>query len=319
MKKIGVLTSGADAPGMNAHIRSIVRTASARGVQVIGIRRGFSGLIESDFFPLERKDTANIIGLGGTILRTSQSEEFMLADFRAKAADNLKAAGIEGIIGCGGEGTMKGLHALHRDHNVKVIGTPGTIDNDMYGTDFTIGFDTAINTAAEAIDRIRDTADSQGRVYIIEVMGSEAGFVATMVGIACGAEYMAIPETLTNIPDLYKRITREGKHKRYIVVIGEGDEVGGAVDLAALLKECYNIDSRVAVLGHIQRGGKPTVADRVLGSRLGQGAVETLLGGASNVMVGEVHGQLQFTSLPQTYERKKALQDHLIRLAELLA
>lgn len=148
-------------------------------------------------------------------------------------------------------------------------------------------------------------------------MGSEAGFVATMVGIACGAEYMAIPETLTNIPDLYKRITREGKHKRYIVVIGEGDEVGGAVDLAALLKECYNIDSRVAVLGHIQRGGKPTVADRVLGSRLGHGAVETLLSGASNVMVGEIHGQLQF--LPQTYERKKALQDHLIRLAEILA
>ncbi len=319
MKKIAILTSGTDAPGMNAAIRSVVRTANAHNVEVVGVRRGFAGLIEGEFFTIERKDTANIIGHGGTILKTSQSEEFKMPDFRAKAAENMTKAGILGLIGCGGEGTMKGLHLLHRDHAIKTVGIPATIDNDIFGSDFTIGFDTAINTAAEAIDRIRDTADSQGRVYIIEVMGSEAGFIATMVGIACGAEYMAIPETITNIPDLHQRIKREGAHKRYIVVVGEGDEVGGAVELAALLKDCYNMESRVAVLGHLQRGGTPSVSDRVLASRLGHGAVETILGGASNVMVGEVHGQLQVTSLPQTYERKKPLQDHLIRLAEILA
>jgi len=238
---------------------------------------------------------------------------------RTIAALNLKKAGIDGLIGCGGTGTLKGLHALAKEHNISVVGAPATIDNDIYGTDYTIGYDTALNTAADAIDRIRDTAESEGNVYIIEVMGSEAGYIAINVGIGCGAEYIAIPETITNIPDLHRRITTRQKNKRYIIVIGEGDEVGGGIDLAKILKDSYNIDSRVAVLGALQKGGRPSIADRVLASRLGSAAIDAMLSGNVNAMVGVVNGTIQHTPLPMTFDRKKILPDYLVSLSDLLA
>lgn len=319
MKRIGVLTSGSDAPGMNAHIRAIVRAAEAIKIEVIGISQGFKGLDEEQFRTLTRIDTANIVGMGGTILRTSQYAPFNDPSVRARCMDNIRRAKIEALIGCGGDGTLRGLHALAREFNFPVVGTPCTIDNDIYGTDLTIGFDTALNTAADAIDRIRDTADSEGNVYIIEVMGSQAGYIAINVGIGCGAEYIAIPETITNIPDLYRRISTRQQGKRYIVVVGEGDEVGGGIALAQILKDSYSIESRVAVLGALQRGGRPSVADRVLASRLGAAAVDAVLDGNVNAMVGVINGNIHHTPLPMSFERKKILPDYLVNLSELLA
>lgn len=317
MKKIGVFTHGADAPGMNAALRAIYRICHSHHIELIAIRRGLVGLTEADFVPFERSMTSNIINRGGTVLHTSHFPEFENAEMRHKSALNLQNDGIQGVIGIGDATTMKVLSQLDKEHSIKTIGIPATIDNDLYGTDFTIGFDTAVNTAAEAIDRIRDTADSSDKVYAIEVMGSESGFLATYVGIACGADYIAIPETLTNVHDLFHKITQT--KRRFIIVIGEGDEVGGATDLAKLMKEAYNLDIRVAVLGHLQRGGTPTVRDRVLASRLGQASVDALLSGTSNVMVGEVNGELHQTPLQITYERRKALNEQFVRLAEMLA
>ena len=319
MKRIGLLCSGADAPGMNAFIRSVIRSAEAKKIELIGISQGFKGLVEEQFKLVTRMDTANIVGTGGTILKTGVYEPFMDQANRTIAALNLKKAGIDGLIGCGGIGLLKVLHALAKEHNISVVGAPATIDNDIYGTDYTIGYDTALNTAADAIDRIRDTAESEGNVYIIEVMGSEAGYIAINVGIGCGAEYIAIPETITNIPDLHRRITTRQKNKRYIIVIGEGDEVGGGIDLANILKDSYNIDSRVAVLGALQKGGRPSIADRVLASRLGSAAIDAMLSGNVNAMVGVVNGTIQHTPLPMTFDRKKILPDYLVSLSDLLA
>lgn len=316
MKKIGVFTHGADAPGMNAALRAIYRICHAHKVELVGIRNGLAGLTEADFVPFDRTMSANIINRGGTILHTSNFTEFENSELRHKAVVNLEHAGIQGVIGIGDATTMKVLSQLAREHSVHTVGIPATIDNDLYGSDFTIGFDTAINTAAEAIDRIRDTADSSGRVYAVEVMGSESGFLATYVGIACGADYIAIPETLTNVHDLFHKITHA--NRRFIIVIGEGDEVGGAAELSKLMKEAFNLDMRVVVLGHLQRGGTPTVRDRVLASRLGNAAVETLLSGASNVMVGELNSEIHHTPLQMTYEKRKGLNDQLVRLAEIL-
>ncbi len=316
MKKIGVFTHGADASGMNAALRSIYRICHSHHIELIGIRRGLAGLTEADFVPFDRSMTSNIINRGGTVLHTSHFLEFENGDMRHKAVVNLEHAGIEGVIGIGDATTMKVLSQLAREHSVKTVGIPATIDNDLYGSDYTIGFDTAINTATEAIDRIRDTADSSDKVYAIEVMGSESGFLATYVGIACGADYIAIPETLTNVHDLFHKISHA--NRRFIIVIGEGDEVGGAQELANLMKEAYNLDIRVAVLGHMQRGGTPTVRDRVLASRLGQAAVDALLSGASNIMVGETNGEIHQTPLQMTFERRKALNEQFVRLAEML-
>ncbi|MFH1051053.1 MAG: 6-phosphofructokinase [bacterium] len=318
MKRIAVFTSGGDAPGMNALIRAVTRTGLAKGLEVFGIYGGYTGMIEGNFVPLGRKETANIISQGGTILLTSRSKEFMHAGGRAAAAKNLRDNGIEGVVACGGDGTFHGAHALWIEHGIPVVGTPGTIDNDLYGTEYTIGYDTAINTAAEAIDKIRDTAYSHNRAFIIEVMGRDAGFIAMDVGIACGAEFIAVPETVTDIEQLYQRILQQ-KGRRTIIIVGEGDEFGGAVDFAKVLKEKFDIDAKVTILGHIQRGGSPTVKDRVLASHLGKAAVIALLEGKTDVMVGRVYHEITYTPFTETWENKKALQDWRIDLADSLA
>lgn len=318
MKRIGVFTSGGDAPGMNAHVRAVTRTALHKGLEVIGIMRGYTGMITGDFIPLDRARTANIIGCGGTILQTSRCPEFHTEEGRAQAARHLREAGIDGIVACGGDGTFHGADLLHNEHGIAIIGTPGTIDNDLYGTDYTIGYDTAINTAAEALDKIRDTAGSHGRVFFVEVMGRHAGFIAMDVGISCGAEYIAVPEVVTDIDLMYRRITEQGNNKRTIIVIGEGDDAGSATEIAATIKERFGIEAKVTVLGHVQRGGSPTVRDRVLASRLGVAAVEALLDGRSNCMAGEINNDVVFTSLRETWEKRKSIPPYLTALADLL-
>jgi 6-phosphofructokinase 1 len=318
MKRIALFTSGGDAPGMNALIRAVTRIGLSNGLEVIGIYGGFSGMIDGNFVKLGRKETANIISLGGTILLTSRSKEFMHAGGRAAAAKNLKEWGIDGVVACGGDGTFHGSHALWLEHKIPIVGVPGTIDNDLYGTEYTIGFDTAINTAAEAIDKIRDTAYSHNRVFIIEVMGRDAGFIAMDVGIACGAEYIAVPETVTDIDQLYQRILQQQK-RRTIIIVGEGDEYGGAVVFAQTLKDKFEIDAKVTILGHIQRGGSPTVRDRVLASHLGKAAVMTLLEGKTDVMIGRVHHEITYVPFEETWSKKKYLQDWRLDLADSLA
>ncbi|MBX7154689.1 MAG: ATP-dependent 6-phosphofructokinase [Candidatus Kapaibacterium sp.] len=318
MRKIGVFTSGGDAPGMNAHVRAVIRTCLSIGVEPIGIMNGYEGMMYGDFVHLTAKDSANIISRGGTILKTARSKRFMTEEGRAQAAKNLKDAMIEGVIACGGDGTFHGAHYLYHEHHIPIVGTPGTIDNDLYGTDYTIGYDTAINTAAEAIDRIRDTAESHGRVFIIEVMGRHAGFIAMDVGVACGAKAIAVPETHTDLADLAGRI-KEHSNRRTIIVVGEGDELGGAGDVSRMLKEGYDIDSHVTILGHIQRGGSPTVRDRVLATRLGSVAVNALLAGKTDVMVGESNHHVSYTPLNETWEKRKQLPPYLVELSTLLA
>ncbi len=318
MNKIAVFTSGGDAPGMNANIRGVVRAARNKGLKVVGIVGGYSGMIEGNFIEMRRGSTANIISRGGTILKTSRSKEFMQAGGRAAAADRLREEGVDGVVACGGDGTFHGANALYEEHGFPIIGTPGTIDNDLYGTDYTIGYDTAVNTAARAIDRIRDTADSHGRVFIVEVMGRHAGFIAMDVGISCGAEFIAVPETVTNMDVLYQRILNQGRNSRTIVIVGEGDEVGGAQVFSDILKEKYDVETKVTILGHVQRGGSPTVRDRVLASRLGMVAVEALLEGKSDVMAGEINGEIVFTPLKETWETTKPLKDFYVDLENML-
>jgi 6-phosphofructokinase 1 len=303
---------------MNAHVRAVERVGEKRGLEVIGIIGGYSGMMAGHFEVLDRIRTANIIDRGGTVLKTSRSAEFMEHEGRAKAADQLKKHGIDAVIACGGDGTFHGAHALYEEFGVQIVGTPGTIDNDLWGTDFTIGYDTAINTATEAIDKIRDTADSHGRLFFIEVMGRHAGFIAMDVGVASGAEYMAIPETLTDIEVLYQRIVAQGLDKRTIVIVGEGDDAGGAMDLSRQIEERYGIASKVSVLGHMQRGGAPTVRDRVLAARLGGAAVDALLEDMTDVMVGVVNSEISYVPLVETWTKRKPVPQFLVDLAQWL-
>jgi len=319
MKRIALFTSGGDAPGMNAHIRAVVRTGVARGLEVMGIVGGYDGMIRGNFIELNRKSTVNIIAQGGTILKTSRSEEFRTPEGRAKAVEKLNEYKIDGVVACGGDGTFRGAHALAVEHGVQIVGTPGTIDNDLYGTYFTIGYDTALNTAAEALDRIRDTADSHGRIFIVEVMGRHAGHIAMEVGISCGAEFISVPENPTSLETIHNKILNMGHTTRTIIVIGEGGNFAGANDLADQLKKTYNVDSKVTILGHIQRGGSPSVKDRVLASHLGMAAVDALLMGKTDVMVGRIYHELTYTPLVATWSNKKPLQPFLTNLAEILA
>ena len=304
---------------MNAHIRAIVRTGIANDLEVIGVVGGYDGLINGYFKRLERKDTVNIVSQGGTILKTSRSEIFLEPEGREKAAKNLKENNIDVLITCGGDGTFKGAHKLFKEHSIRVIGTPGTIDNDLYGTYYTIGFDTACNTAVEAIDRIRDTADSHGRVFIIEVMGRHAGHIAMDVGIACGAEYISVPEAVTNLDLLYDRYKNLGYHNRTIIIIGEGGPYQGANELSKALYDKYGIESKTAVLGHIQRGGSPSIKDRLLGSHLGVAAIEAVLSGKNNIMVGRRYDQLTYTPLQDTWSKRKEISPYLFQLADALS
>jgi 6-phosphofructokinase 1 len=321
MKRIGVFTSGGDAPGMNAALRAVVRAGTGAGLEVIGIRRGYQGMIEGDFVPLKPRDMANTLQRGGTILLTARSEAFRTVEGRVKAAQQLREAGIEGVVACGGDGTYTGAQKLMAEHHIAMVGIPGTIDNDLYGTDFTIGFDTSVNTALEAIDRIRDTAASHERTFFIEVMGRHAGFIALHVGIAGGAEVIVLPEVPIDANACASIITESGgKGKRSsIVVVAEGGYPGGAVALAKAVKECSGHSSHVSVLGHIQRGGSPTAQDRVLASRLGAAAVEALIGATSGVAIGVVQDEIKLTPLKEAVEKRKNINQGLYQLAKVLA
>ncbi|MDX1439321.1 MAG: 6-phosphofructokinase [Rubricoccaceae bacterium] len=324
IKTIGVFTSGGDAPGMNACIRAVTRRALIGGFEVVGIRRGFVGMLESRFEKLDKNSVSNILQKGGTMLKSARSPEFRQKEGRAKAAHNLREAGIDALVAIGGDGTLLGASLLAQEHGFAVVGCPGTIDNDLFGTDETIGFDSAINTALESIDKIRDTADAHERLFLIEVMGRDTGFIALACGIGAGAELILIPEQLDN-PQAIKRRLKElmpEQSRSSIVVVAEGDRFNGAGKIAEELRndsDFDDIDLRVTVLGHVQRGGAPTARDRILATRLGVAAVEALLDNATNVMVGLVNNQIVRTPLDQVCSERKEVDKSLLRLAEMVS
>jgi 6-phosphofructokinase 1 len=322
MKKIAVFTSGGDSPGMNACIRAVVRTAIYNKIEIVGIMQGYKGMIEGNdnFVMLNSRSVGNIIQRGGTILKTSRSKEFMTSEGRKLAYENLKKHEIEGIVCIGGNGTFTGAEIFYNEHKIPSIGVPGTIDNDLFGTDLTIGFDTAINTAVDAIDKIRDTADSHGRVFFVEVMGREAGFIALASSIAGGAEIALLPEVNENydkIISFFKE--RNGSKKSFtIAIVAEGNIEGGSNSIVEKIKsEIPEFDPRIVILGHIQRGGSPTAYDRVLASRLGNAAVEGLLSGRKNEMVGLLNNQISFTSFHDSIFKKKELNEGLLKLIDI--
>ncbi|WP_126973826.1 6-phosphofructokinase [Gynurincola endophyticus] len=320
--KIGVLTSGGDSPGMNAAIRAVVRTGIYYGLEVYGIMRGYQGMIDNDIVPMNSKSVANIIQRGGTILKTARSKEFLTPEGRKKAYDNLKAIGIDGLVIIGGDGSFRGADVFSREYDIPCIGLPGTIDKDIAGTDFTIGFDTAVNTAVEAIDKIRDTADSHDRLFVIEVMGRDAGYIALHSGIATGAEHILIPERKTDIEELIDSLQEKGRRNKLVnlVVVAEGDGFGGADEVAKIVKERIPAsDTRVCILGHIQRGGMPTCFDRLIASRMGYSAVECLLEGRDNVMVGIVNNAMEYTLLEKAVKSKQTIGDEWLKIVKILA
>ncbi len=311
MKKIAVFTSGGDSPGMNACVRAVVRAGIYNGLEVVGILRGYNGMVEGNFKTLETTSVANIVQQGGTILKTARSKVFTTAEGRKKAYENLKEQNIEGLVCIGGDGSFTGAKVFFEEYGIPCIGAPGTIDNDLYGTDYTIGFDTAINTAVEAIDKIRDTADSHDRIFFVEVMGRHSGAIALEVGLAGGAEAILVPEFSGEVETL-KAMFRKRKRKKSfsIIVVAEGDEQGGAYEIAnALKKEFPAIDPRVTILGHIQRGGRPTARDRVLATRIGVACVEALLQGETNKMVGIINNKIALTPLSEAINKTKTLPD----------
>lgn len=322
IKKIGVFTSGGDAPGMNAAVRAVVRTALFYDLEVLGIRRGYEGMINGDFLPMERKSVANIIQRGGTILKTARSMAFKTPEGRKEAYAQLKRAEVDALVAIGGDGTFTGAKIFGEEYNFPILGLPGTIDNDLYGTDFTIGYDTSINTVTDAIDKIRDTAESHDRLFIVEVMGRDCGLIALRSGIGVGAESIMIPETKTDLNALMHRleISRKDKSSKILIVAeGEGD-TGGAFEIADKIKNKFpQYDTRVSVLGHIQRGGKPTCMDRVLASRLGVAAVEELLKGRKGEMVGLIHGQIAFTPFDHAIKHHVEINQDLLKIVEILS
>lgn len=320
--KVGVLTSGGDAPGMNAAIRAAVRTGIYHGMEMFGIMRGYSGMIEDDIVPMHSRSVANIIQRGGTILKTARCKEFFEKEGRAHAYKNLKKHGIDGLVIIGGDGSFRGADIFSREHDIPCIGLPGTIDKDIAGTDFTIGFDTAVNTAVEAIDKIRDTADAHDRLFIIEVMGRDAGYIALHSGIATGAENILIPERKTDIEELIVSLQEKEKRKKLVnlVVVAEGEEFGGANEVAKVITERLpQAETRVCILGHIQRGGAPTCLDRLIASRMGYHAVESLTEGRHNVMVGIVNNKMHYTPLEKAVKAKQKISDDWLKIVKILA
>ena len=321
IKRIAVFTSGGDAPGMNAAVRAVVRTASYHDLHVYGIRRGYEGMIEGDIRRLEKRDVGNILQRGGTVLKTARSQEFRTPEGRASAHESLMAHDIDACIAIGGDGTFTGANIFSQEYKIPFIGVPGTIDNDIYGTDYTIGFDTAVNTAMEAVDKIRDTAESHNRLFFVEVMGRHAGFIALNVGISGGAEMVLLPEKETPIEDIVARLKKSAKRKKLfsLVLIAEGNKSGRAREIAAEVKGQLDMfDIRTTVVGHLQRGGSPSGFDRVLSSRLGFHAVEGLLKGKENVAVGIVNDKIQYTPFEDAINKNKSLNRDLLRMAEIL-
>lgn len=307
---------------MNACIRAVVRSAAHRGVETVGIRRGFQGMIDGEMSVLKVSDVANIIQYGGTILKSARSKEFMDRPGREKAYRQLIQHEIEGLVCIGGNGTYTGAGIFYDEFGIPCVGAPGTIDNDLYGTDYTIGFDTAVNTALDAIDRIRDTADSHNRLFFIEVMGRDSGFIALHAGIAGGAEGILLPEVMDDFEALIKRFGDTDKRRKEfsIVVVAEGDQEGNALTVAEKFKSFYpEFETRVSVLGHIQRGGKPTANDRILASTLGNAAVEQLLAGKSRVCVGVTDKKVKVTEFSEAISKTKTIDPTLWELTRVLS
>lgn len=323
IKKIGVFTSGGDSPGMNAAIRSVVRTCAYMNIECVGIYRGYEGMIEGDFKPMDARSVNNIINKGGTILKSARSLEFRTPEGRAKAYANLKEEGINAFVVIGGDGSFTGAMIFNQEYNFPVIGIPGTIDNDIYGTTYTVGFDTALNTVVEVIDKIRDTASSHNRLFFVEVMGRDVGHIALNAGVGAGAEEILIPEEnlgLDRLLESLKRSKQSGKSSS-IVVVAEGDKTGKNVfELKEYVEEHIPIyDVRVSVLGHMQRGGSPSCFDRVLASRMGVKAVEALLEGKSSLMVGIQDNKLTLTPLIKAIKGHTKIDKELIRVSDIMS
>ncbi|MCX6206155.1 MAG: 6-phosphofructokinase [Bacteroidetes bacterium] len=322
VNKIGVLTSGGDAPGMNAAIRAVVRTSIHHGLEVFGIMRGYNGMVDDDIFQMDSRSVANIIQRGGTILKTARSKEFFEPEGRKKAYENLKKRGIDGLVIIGGDGSFRGAQKFSNEFDIPCIGLPGTIDKDIAGSDFTIGFDTAVNTAIDAIDKIRDTMDAHDRLFLVEVMGRDAGYIALHSGIATGAENILIPESRTDIEALIYNLTEKEKRKKLVnlVVVAEGDEFGGANELGKVLKERLpQADIRVCILGHIQRGGSPSGLDRLIASHMGYHAVEALVAGRRNEMIGIVNNAVHYTPLDKAIKEKQNIGEEWMKIVKILA
>jgi 6-phosphofructokinase 1 len=322
IKNIGLFTSGGDAPGMNSAIRAVVRTALFYDLKVTGIRRGYEGMINGDLFEMDRKSVSNIIQRGGTILKTARSEHFRTPDGRKLAYEQLKKFNVDALIGIGGDGTFRGAKALGEEYDIPILGLPGTIDNDLTGTDFTIGYDTAINTVINAVDKIRDTAESHDRLFIVEVMGRDSGKIALRTGIASGAEAIIIPESKSGLTKLFDRLEhgRKDKTSRIVIVAeGEGEE-GGAFEIGRRVKEKFpHYDTRVSILGHIQRGGKPTCMDRVLASRVGVAAVEALMVGYRAEMVGIINNEIAYTPFEHAIKHNTDIDPNFLKIVEMLS
>lgn len=323
IKKIGVMTSGGDSPGMNAAIRSVVRTCAFHKIECVGIYRGYEGMIEGDFISLDARSVKGIINKGGTFLKSARSKEFMTKEGRQKAYNALKAANIDAMVTIGGDGTFTGALVFNKEFNFPIMGIPGTIDNDIYGTSHTLGYDTALNTVVDVIDKIRDTASSHNRLFFIEVMGRDAGHIALNAGVGAGAEEILIPEEdlgLERLVDSLIRSKKSGKSSS-IVVVAEGDKTGKNVfELKDYVNENMpEYDVRVSVLGHLQRGGSPSCFDRVLASRMGVRAVEDLINGKSNYMVGLLNDKINVTPLEQAVKGKSEINKELIRVSDIMS
>ncbi|PRX47365.1 6-phosphofructokinase [Salegentibacter salegens] len=317
------MTSGGDSPGMNAAIRAVARACAYYRVECFGFMRGFQGMIEGDYIELNARSVRNIINLGGTVLKSARSKEFLTEEGREKAAAHLKKANIDAMILIGGDGTFRGGKILSEEHNIPVIGVPGTIDNDIFGTHYTIGYDTALNTVIDAVDKIRDTASSHNRLFFVEVMGRDAGFIALNSGIGAGAEEILIPEEdlgLDRLLNSLERSRRSGKTSS-IVIVSEGDKIGKNVfELAAYVKDNLPYyDAKVTVLGHIQRGGSPTCFDRVLASRLCVKAVELALDGQQDIMVGMMNNEIKAIELVNALKSKPTINKELLRISDILS
>lgn len=322
MQKIGVLTSGGDAPGMNAAIRAVVRTAVYYQREVVGVMRGFQGLIDGEFQDLDSRSVKHILSQGGTFLKSARSDEFRTEEGRAQAFEQVQKAGIEGLVIIGGNGSFTGAHLFQKEYKVPVIGIPGTIDNDLYGTDFTLGYDSATNVVVECVDKIRDTASSHNRLFFVEVMGRDTGFIALRTAVATGALDVVLPEENCSWDDLLKEVERGFANRKTsnIIVTAEGNHLGTTFEIADRIKEHHpHIDTKVTILGHLQRGGAPSCYDRILASKLGVAAVEGLLNGKNDVMCGVVNNQVTFTFLQQAIKNKVPLNMELLRISRILS
>lgn len=321
LQRIAIFTSGGDAPGMNAAVRSLTRAALANNIEVYGIHRGYQGMIDDDFKKLCASDVSGIMHLGGTFLQTARSKDFRTQEGREKAYANLQKHQIDAVVVIGGDGSFTGALVFSKEYDIPFVGIPGTIDNDMFGTDYTIGYDTALNTVVEAVDKIKDTAHSHGRIFFIEVMGREAGALALKAGIACGAEVTFIPEVQEEEKDLDAFLAKDYKTKKRsgIIMVAEGDRPGGALELANKVKGDHpEIDVRVSILGHMQRGGSPSATDRVIATQMGVAAIDALLENKKNIMVGFHNEKIVHVPLSKVVKLNRSFDDNLLYIQKLI-